>query len=411
MSALVRRSSPLLIIFLCVLIDMLGYSMIVPLLPFIVHEQAESALVVGMLSSLYALMQLLAAPVLGTLSDRIGRRPVLLGSLLASSCAYALLGLGGMCGSLLLIGLAVAWGGVAGASIPTVQAYISDRAKSSERTRSLGLVGAAFGIGLMVGPAAGGLLSVYGLNVPAFAAALLALGNALFALVALPESLPAERRVRRSLSPTSIASQIGYAVALPNLRPLLLAIFLLNLAFAGLQSNFPIFSSTRFGWDPLDNGIFFAFVGFCGVFTQGVLVGRLLPRFGEPLLIVGGLALMTISLSLTALAPQDWMLFPLLGVMALGLSLAMPSLTSLIAGGAGEGRQGAALGGMQALLSLALIFGPFIAGMLFDLYGPSTPYLGASLFTAGSLTAAIFGLWAALRHGRPKCSVHLDQQP
>ncbi|WP_165774550.1 MFS transporter [Candidatus Viridilinea mediisalina] len=411
MSAPLRRSSPLLIVFLCVLIDMLGYSMIVPLLPFIVHEQSESALMVGMLSALYALMQLLAAPVLGALSDRIGRRPVLIGSLLASSGAYALLGIAGMVGSLPLIGLAVAWGGAAGASIPTVQAYISDRCKPCERTRSLGLVGAAFGIGLMVGPAAGGLLSVYGLNVPALAAGLLALLNTLFALFMLPESLPLERRMRRSLSPLSIAGQIGYAVALPNLRPLLLAVFLLNLAFAGLQSNFPIFSSERFGWDPLNNGVFFAFVGFCGVFTQAFLVGRLLPRFGEPLLIVGGLSLMSLSLSLTALAAKAWMLFPLIGLMALGLGLALPSLTSLIAGGAGEGRQGAALGGMQALLSLALIFGPPLAGMLFDLYGPSAPYLSGSFLTAGSLAAAVFGLWAVLRQGRPKCPLHVDQQP
>jgi MFS transporter, DHA1 family, tetracycline resistance protein len=396
-----RRRSPLLIIFLCVLIDMLGYSMIVPLLPFIVREQSDSALLVGMFSSLYALMQLLMAPVLGALSDRVGRRPVLIGSILASGAAYTLLGLAGLAGSLSLIGLAVAWGGAAGASIPTVQAYISDRTTPAERTRSLGLVGAAFGLGLMLGPAAGGLLSVYGLNAPAFAAAGLALLNAIFALAALPESLPPERRMRRPLNPHGIATQISEALSMPGLRPLLLAIFLLNLAFSGLQSNFPLFSNVRFGWEPLDNGLFFAFVGFCAVLSQGLLIGQLQPRMGDPLLVVGGLALMAASLGLTAFAPVGWLLFPLVGLMALGTGLAIPALTSLVAEGAGEGRQGAAMGGMQAILSLALILGPALAGMLFDLRGPAAPYLGGGLLAAGALAAAAFGLWPALRHGLP----------
>jgi MFS transporter, DHA1 family, tetracycline resistance protein len=404
MIASLRRRSPLLIVFLCVLIDMLGYSMIVPLLPFIVREQSDSALLVGMYSSLYALMQLLVAPVIGALSDRIGRRPVLIGSIFASSTAYLLLGLAGMFGSLGLIGLAVAWSGAAGASIPTVQAYISDRSTPGERTRNLGLVGAAFGVGLMFGPVIGGLLSVYGLNVPAFAAALLALLNAVFALAALPESLPPERRQQRSLSPGSIAIQLGEALAMPQLRPLLLAIFLLNLAFSGLHSNFPLFSSERFGWEPINNGAFFAFVGLCAVITQGVLVGRIQPHLGDPLLIVGGLALMAISLGMTAFAAAGWLLFPIVGVLAFGIGLAVPALTSMVAEIAGEGRQGAALGGMQAILSLALIFGPTLAGMLFDLHGPAAPYLSGGLLATSALVIAVVGLWPALRRGLPKVS-------
>jgi MFS transporter, DHA1 family, tetracycline resistance protein len=265
-------------------------------------------------------------------------------------------------------------------------------------------VGAAFGLGLMIGPALGGLLSVYGLNVPAFAAALLALLNAIFALVALPESLPPERRLRRSLSPGGIASQLGDALAMPQLRPLLLAIFLLNLAFSGLQSNFPLFSIERFGWEPLDNGAFFAFVGLCAVITQGLLVGRIQPHLGEPLLVVCGLGLMAFSLGLTAIASVDWLLFPSVGLLAFGVGLAIPALTSLVAEIAGEGRQGAALGGMQVILSLALIFGPAFAGMLFDLYGPAAPYLSGGLLAMSALAVATVGLWPALRRGLPKTS-------
>ncbi len=404
MSALLtrlRRSSPLLIVFVCVFVDMLGYGMIVPLLPFLVRERSDSALLVGLLSSLYALMQLIVAPVLGALSDRVGRKPVLIGCVLAASGAYALLGVAAILGSLPLTFAAIAFGGAAGASIPTAQAYIADTTPPEGRAKGLGLIGAAFGLGLMVGPAMGGLLSVAGLATPAFVAAGLALLNGLFGLVALPESLPAERRSSQPLRLGGVARQVGAALAERDLRPLLLAIVLLNLAFAGLQSNFPLYSNTRFGWGPVANGVFFAFVGVCAVLTQGVLLGLLQPRLGEPLLVVGGLALMAVGLGLTALAPAGWALYPLVGLMALGTGLAIPAITSLVSRRAGEDRQGAAMGGMQSLLSMTLILGPALAGLLFDLLGPTTPYLAGGLLAAGALLAATKGLWADLRGGLP----------
>lgn len=388
---------PLLIIFGCVFIDMVGYGMIVPLLPFLVRERSESALLVGLLSSLYALMQLLLAPVLGALSDRAGRRPVLVGCVLGASVAYALLALAAAAGSLPLIFAAVALGGAAGASIPTAQAYIADRTVPEERTKGLGLVGAAFGLGLMLGPALGGLLSIYGLAAPALVAAALALLNGLLALLALPESLPPARRSRQPLRLGNVAGRAAEAIALPELRLLLVAIVLLNLAFSGLQSNFPLYSSVRFGWGPVDNGIFFAFVGVCAVLTQGVLIGRVQPRLGEPALVVGGLALMAAALAGTAAAPAGWALYPLVGLMALGTGLAIPSITSLVSRRSGEGRQGAAMGGVQALLSMALIIGPALAGLLFDLLGPAAPYLGGGLLAGGALVAASAGLWPDLR--------------
>lgn len=407
----IRRGSPLLIVFVCVLVDMLGYGMIVPLLPFLVREHSDSALLVGLLSSLYALMQLLVAPVLGALSDRIGRRPVLIACVLGSGGAYGLLGLATALGSLGLTFAAVAVGGAAGASIPTAQAYIADSTEPDERARGLGLIGAAFGLGLMLGPAAGGLLSVYGLAAPALAAAALALLNGLYGLVALPESLPPERRSSTPLRLGGVAGQVGAALTLPGLRPLLLAIFLLNLAFAGLQSNFPLYSSTRFGWGPVANGVFFGFVGVCAVLTQGALIGPLQRRLGEPALVVGGLALMAAGLGLTALAPAGWLLYPLVGLMALGTGLAIPSITSLVSRRAGEGSQGAAMGGMQSLLSLTLILGPALAGLLFDLAGPATPYLAGGLLAGGALVAASAGLWPELRRGLPENPIRGGEAP
>ncbi|HMQ31937.1 MAG TPA: MFS transporter [Chloroflexaceae bacterium] len=397
--ARLRRRSPLAIVFGCVLVDMLGYGMVVPLLPFLVRERSESALLVGLLSSLYALVQLLVAPLLGAASDRAGRRPVLIGCLLGSAAAYGLLAASAALGSLPLTFAAVAMGGAAGASIPTAQAYIADSTAPEERARGLGLLGAAFGLGLMLGPASGGLLSVYGLAAPAALAAGLALLNALYALAALPESLTAGRRARQPMRPGAVAGQLAAALATPGMRRLLLAIFLLNLAFAGLQSNFPVFSSARFGWGPVANGAFFAFVGACAVLTQGALVGRLQPRLGEPALVIGGLAVMAAGLAATAVAPAGWALYPIVGLMALGTGLAIPSLTSLVSRRAGEGRQGAAMGGVQSLLSLALILGPALAGLLFDAAGPPAPYLAGAALAGAALLAAAAGLWPELRRG------------
>lgn len=394
-----RGRAPLLIVFVCVLVDMLGYGMVVPLLPFLVGDGADRALLVGLLSSLYALMQLLVAPLLGAASDRVGRRPVLIGCLMVSAGAYCLLGAGAGLGSLALLFVAMAVGGAGGASIPTAQAYIADSTGADERTRALGLLGAAFGLGLMLGPAAGGLLSVYGLHVPAFVAASLALANGLFGLFALPESLPAERRSPGPTVPGGPAAQVTAMLGRPTLRPLLLAIFLLNLAFAGLQTNFPLYSSVRFGWGPFENGLFFAFVGVCAAITQGLLIGPIGRRLGEPALVVGGLALMALGLVLTAIVPAAWLLYPLVGLMALGVGLAIPSLTSLVSRQAGEGRQGAVMGGVQALLSLTLILGPALAGLLFDLLGTRAPYLAGGLLAGGALLAAAAGLWPELRRG------------
>ncbi|GAB4432396.1 MAG: tetracycline resistance MFS efflux pump [Chloroflexi bacterium OHK40] len=395
--ARLRRSSPLLIVFICVFLDMLGYGMIVPLLPFMVRERSESALLVGLLSSLYAVAQLVLAPVLGALSDRVGRRPVLVGCVLGAGGAYALLAVAATLRSLPLIFLAVALGGAAGASIPTAQAYIADSTPPEDRARGLGLIGAAFGLGLMLGPAAGGLLSSFGLGVPALLAAGLALLNGIYGLLLLPESLPVERRARQPLRPGNLLGPIVQAATVRDVRPLLLAIVLLNLAFAGLQSNFPLYSNARFGWDSVENGVFFAFVGLCAVLTQALLIGRLQPALGEPLLVLGGLATMAGCLGLTALAPAGWALYPLVGLLAVGTGLAIPALTSLVSRRAGEGRQGAVMGGMQALLSLTLVLGPAIAGLLFDLAGPPAPYLGGGLLATGALLTAALGLWPDLR--------------
>ncbi|OAN40587.1 MFS transporter [Chloroflexus islandicus] len=365
-----------------VLVDMLGYGLIMPLLPFMARAWSDDALVVGMLGSLYAAMQLLLAPMLGAVSDRIGRRPVLLLCLFGSALAY--LGLA-LADSLWFLAAAIALGGAAGSSMPVAQAYIADVTTPAERARGLGLLGAAFGLGLIGGAAIGGALSQYGLAIPPLLAAAIALLNALYATIALPESLPVERRRPQPLRPHNLLAPALSALHMPAVRPLLIAVALLNVAFAGLQSNIALFTLTRFGWGPEQNAVLFVFVGLCAAFTQGVLLGRLQPQLGEARLASGGLGLMAAAFALVGLVAQSgWLLFAPAAMLAIGMGLAVPAITSLVSLRAGAGRQGAVLGGMQALISFALLIGPISFGLIFDSFGPDAPYLVSGALLAGA---------------------------
>jgi MFS family permease len=383
------RGSPLLFLFVTVFVDMIGYGIVIPLLPFYVQQQASGAALVGLLGSLYAAMQFVGGPFLGGLSDRVGRRPVLLLCLFGTSFAYLLLGLAD---TLLLLVAAVVLAGGAAGTLATAQAYIADSTLAGDRARGLGLIGAAFGLGLIAGPVLGGLLSLYSLGAPAFAASALALCNVAFGFFVLPESLPLTRRTSTPILELNPVSQLAGVLGVGSIRALLLAVFLLNLSFAGLLTNFPLFSNARFGWDATANAFFFAFVGVCAVLTQGVLLGRLQPRFGEKRLLLGGLALMAVNLGLMALVPLGSLLYPVVGVLAVGTGLAIPSLTALISHRVSEREQGKVMGGQQAILSLTLILGPTISGLTFDRLGAPAPYWVGSLLAALALLAAAAAL-------------------
>jgi MFS family permease len=368
---------------------MIGYGIVIPLLPFYVQQQASGAALVGLLGSLYAAMQFVGGPFLGGLSDRVGRRPVLLLCLFGTSFAYLLLGLAD---TLLLLVAAVVLAGGAAGTLATAQAYIADSTLAGDRARGLGLIGAAFGLGLIAGPVLGGLLSLYSLGAPAFAASALALCNVAFGFFVLPESLPLTRRTSTPILELNPVSQLAGVLGVGSIRALLLAVFLLNLSFAGLLTNFPLFSNARFGWDATANAFFFAFVGVCAVLTQGVLLGRLQPRFGEKRLLLGGLALMAVNLGLMALVPLGSLLYPVVGILAVGTGLAIPSLTALISHRVSEREQGKVMGGQQAILSLTLILGPTISGLTFDRLGAPAPYWVGSLLAALALLAAAAAL-------------------
>jgi len=369
----VRRSrSPLVFLFITVFVDMIGYGIVVPLLPFYAELYASGALVVGLLASLYAAMQFVGGPFLGGLSDRHGRRPVLLLCLLGASFAYLLLGLAQTLASLVV---AVVLAGAASGTLATAQAYIADSTTMEDRARGLGLIGAAFGLGLMAGPALGGLLSLHSLSAPALFASALALTNCVFGYLTLPESHAPHLRRRVPLLRLDPISQLARILKMRHVRALLAAVLLLNLALAGLVNNFPLFSQARFGWGTTSNAFFFAFVGMCAVVTQGFLIGRLQPRFGESGLLLGGLALVSLNLLLVSLVPSGVLLYPIVGLLALGMGLAIPSLTAIISNRTPAGVQGRLMGGMQAILSLAMILGPVTAGLAFDHLSIPAPYL------------------------------------
>lgn len=384
-----RGRSPLAFIFVTVFLDMAGYGIIIPLLPFYARQFDASAALVGLLASLYAAAQMFGGPFLGGLSDRVGRRPVLVACLLGASVAYLALGLAG---SLFLVALAVAFAGLMGGTPATAQAYIADSTAPEDRAKGLGIVGAAFGLGLIAGPAVGGLLSLYSLAAPALAASALALSNAAFGFFVLRESLPPEERSRTGrpgVSPLSPFRSMWGVLSLRRIRMLLLVMFLLNLSFAGLLTNFPLFSEARFGWGPSANAFFFAFVGACAVVTQGFLIGRGTAKFGEKGLLVFGLSVATVGFATMAAVPAAWMLYFIVGGMAVGIGLAIPALAALISRRVPGGEQGRLMGGQQAILSSTLIVGPLVAGAAFDGIGVSAPYVLGSLLAGLALIAAL----------------------
>jgi MFS transporter, DHA1 family, tetracycline resistance protein len=379
-------------ILVTIFLDMAGFTMVAPLLPLYIQRHAGGALLAGALGSLYAVMQALGAPVIGSFADRHGRRPVLVACLLGSCAAY--LGIAAA-GSLAGLFAAVAFGGLMGGSFATAQAYIADGSTPSDRTRWLGLAGAAVGLGIAAGPLLGGFLGSSGLRLPAFVASGTALANALFGLLVIRDFHSPAAAHRQKLRFNPLGGIID-VLRRPGLWPFLVTLAALNLSFSGLPSTFPLFSQARFAWTPADNGLFFAFIGACAVLTQGVLVGKAAPIVGEARLTAAGAAMAMLMFPLAALARSGWMLYPVLGVLAVGTGLAIPSLMSLAAHSAPADSVGRVMGGAQSVLSVCLIAGPALAGAAHQAFGPPAPYWLGSVLAATGVTI----MRAAYRRGK-----------
>jgi MFS family permease len=379
----------LVIVFATIFLDVLGLGVLIPVLPYYARQFNTDAATVGWLSVSFSLAMFCTSPFLGALGDRIGRRPVILFNILGSSFAYFLFG---WANTLWLLMLARVLEGVTGGSVSTSQAYIADITPPEDRMKRFGLIGAVFGLGFILGPAFGGLLSKISLAAPAYAAGTLCLLAAIFGFFFLPESLPPEKRRAQSigLGDLNPLTKILDALSRASIRSILIAIFVVNVGFSGLQSNFAVFTLHRFNMGPVENSYIFIYIGVLSIFMQGLVVRRL-PKHWNPLVIIEvGLTMSAIGFLGIAWSREVWHLFPAIAVMAFGNGVAAPSMTALVSKRVDAREQGTILGSTQGILSATRIFGPLYAGYVFDWLGSGSPYWIGALLT-------MLGVWIIYR--------------
>jgi DHA1 family tetracycline resistance protein-like MFS transporter len=384
-------------IFITLLIDMLGIGLLLPILPKLVEtllggSVAEASIAYAVILSVYALMQFLCAPLIGVLSDRFGRRPIILVAVLGLVVHY--LGLV-FAPDLLWVIVARVIGGAFGATVTPVSAYIADVSPPEKRAANFGLIGVALGLSFVVGPAVGGILGEINLRLPFAVAAGLALANLVFGLVALPESLRPELRqavlLRRANPIGSLQAVLRYPVV-AGLLPVYLTALLSHL---GLQSLWVPYATFRYGWSAIEVGLSLALIGALLALSQGVLVGRLVQRYGEMRTLTGGLAIGAVSMAAYGFASEGWLLLavsigyiPALGVM-------QPSLRSLMSGGVPPTEQGLLQGALASSNTLMGVLGPMLANTTFAYFiGSSAPVYapGMPFFVGGGLFLAALAL-------------------
>lgn len=376
---------PLIVVLFTIFLDLLGFGLVIPLLPFFAKDLGANGFEIGLLMTAYSGMQFLFSPIWGRLSDRVGRRPVLLISIAANAIAMLLFAAST---SLTLVFLARAFAGMANANIGTAQAYVADVLRGEERAKGMGLVGAAIGMGFVLGPAIGGALAPLGRAAPALAAAGLSALNFVLASLFLPESLTAEAREeaksRRSSRLRTFRASLGH----PLLPLLFLLFFLLTTAFAQMEATFALFTNARFDYGTAENGYLMAFIGVALAMAQGGLVGPLRKHMGEAAMLLAGTVLLALGLVFLASVQTIPALLAACVVLAVGHGISSPALSTLVSRQAAEHAQGQVLGVNQSMASLARVVGPFLGGLAFDKGSEVAPFLSAAaIVVLGCLVA------------------------
>jgi MFS transporter, DHA1 family, tetracycline resistance protein len=387
--------SPLLPIFLIVLVDVLGLTIILPLLPFYAEHFGASATVVGLLMSSYALCQLIAGPILGRMSDHVGRKPLLIVSQFGTLIGFLILAFSN---SLWLIFLSRIIDGLTAGNLSLAQAYIADVTVAENRAKSFGVIGVAFGIGFMIGPGVSGYLAQFGYVYPILAAAFLSASSIVCTATLLPKAEPhVEGEGETAARRVGIFDLRAYAeyFARPKLGRLLWQFFFFAFSFAMFISGFALFAQRRYTFHgqpfgPKEVGYIFVYVGFLGFIMQGGLIGRLVKMFGERALVWSGFAVSALGYGLLAWTRTVGQLIFSSTVTSLGGAL-RPSLTSLISQQSGKREQGAVLGLTQSITSVSQIIAPVIAGALID-----RGQLDAWALATGGV--ALIGMFASLPH-------------
>jgi DHA1 family tetracycline resistance protein-like MFS transporter len=372
------------LVFFILLMDVVGISLLYPVAPYIVGRYSDDALSLSLLTAVYAGAQFVAAPAMGKLGDRFGRRPVLVASLFGSSFGYFMFGIGGALWVLFLSRLV---DGITAGNQSTAAAYIADISTPETQARNFALIGTAWGVGLVVGPALGAALGQVDLAAPAYTAAAIALIGALVCAVALPESLAPEQREARPMRAADLNPMvaIGEVARKPGLGGPLLVLWLFNLAFNGINSIETLFLIARFAAQPWQVGALLVLVGVAVVVAQRVVQPAVV-RVGEQFVAVAGLAGQALGALLMILAASLWLIVPITLFKTLASAMVFPTLSALMAGRVMPREQGALMGVSAALGSLAAVLGPLWAGAAYDGISPAGPYwLGAAVFAAAML--------------------------
>ena len=392
-------------VLICVFIDMLGIGLVIPVLPILVGEFVDGrdlqAYWFGILVTVFGLLQFLCMPVLGALSDKIGRRPVLLFSMvgmffnfLATAWAPTLLAL--------FIGRVI--GGMSSASMSVASAYASDVSTPDNRAKSFGMIGAAFGMGFICGPMLGGLLGSIDLRLPFYVAAGLCAANFIFGYFFVPESLPKGKRSAFSLTRANPFSSLARLAKRPDIRGLVAVFALVTFAQVMLQTTWVLYTNFRFGWSPLENGIALFCVGLTSAVVQAGLLGWLIKRFGEVKLSLLGLASGAIVYALYGLATQGWMMYVFIFSNMLAFA-AGPALQAIVSKATDPREQGALMGSLQSLASLGIVIVPIIGtGILAEVsHFPSNDWrIGATFFLSATMQSiALFIAWRYFATHRP----------
>ena len=392
-----KNQAALGFIFITMLIDVIGWGIIIPVIPGLIEELiqgdiSEAAKVGGWITFAYAITQFIFAPLIGNLSDQYGRRPIILISLLGFTLDYILLALAPSI-TWLFIGRIIA--GITGASITTASAYIADISTIENRAKNFGMIGAAFGLGFIIGPVIGGLLGQYGARVPFYAAAALCFLNFLYGYFILPESLPKEKRSVLNLKKANPIGSFLHLKKYPKLIGLASSMFLLYVASHAIQSNWSFFTMYKFNWDEKMVGISLGVIGLLVALVQGVLIRWVNPWLGNEKSIYAGFFLYSLGMLLFTFANQSWMMFIFLIPYCLG-GIAGPALQAVISIQVPETEQGKIQGTLTSLMSASAIVGPpLMTGIFYYFTKEQTPFeFAGAPFLLASILMTISALMA-----------------
>lgn len=396
-----KKQAAIGFIFITLIIDITGWGIIIPVIPKLIKELihgdiSEAAKIGGWLTFAYAITQFICAPLVGNLSDRFGRRPILLISLFTFSLDYLLLAFAPTI-TWLFVGRIIA--GLTGASITTASAYIADVSTPENRAKNFGMIGAAFGIGFIIGPVIGGLLGQFGSRVPFYAAAVLCLINFIYGYFILPESLSPDKRRTFDWKRANPIGSFMHLKKYPQLIGLMLSVFMLYVASHAVHSNWSYFTMYRFHWDEKMVGYSLGIIGLLVGLVQGGLIRFTSPRLGNEKSVYIGMLLYTIGMGLFALTTQSWMMFAFLVPYCLG-GIAGPAMQAIISGQVPANEQGEIQGTLSSLMSASAIVGPPVMSSTFYFFThkdapillPGAPFILASIIMLASTIIAYFTL-------------------